>query len=130
MSRLGTTRPFRDDSGNVVPGSVSEVHWLRLGKLDQWVMIRGRDRKLPPLVLLHGGPGMPETPLFRRFNSALECSWMNRNGLTKRCAARAAAGSRMPPCRSGNTLATGSCLRSLTAESRLGMAWDKDEIEP
>jgi len=75
MGRSGTTRPFRDDAGNVVPGSIAEVHRLRLGGLDQWVMIRGRNRKLPPLLLLHGGPGMSEMALFRHFNAALEDSF-------------------------------------------------------
>jgi pimeloyl-ACP methyl ester carboxylesterase len=35
-------------------------------------MIRGRSRANPPLILLHGGPGMPETGFFRFFNAALE----------------------------------------------------------
>jgi pimeloyl-ACP methyl ester carboxylesterase len=35
-------------------------------------MIRGRDRANPPLILLYGGPGMPETGFFRFFNARLE----------------------------------------------------------
>ena len=35
-------------------------------------MIRGRSRANPPLVLLHGGPGWPETGFFRFFNAPLE----------------------------------------------------------
>ena len=75
MSRLGKTRPFLDDTGTVVPGSVAEVHRLRLGGLDQWVMIRGRNRTLLVLILLHGGPGMSEMALFRQFNAGLEDSF-------------------------------------------------------
>jgi pimeloyl-ACP methyl ester carboxylesterase len=37
-------------------------------------MIRGESRD-PPLVLLHGGPGLSETRLFRRFNALLEKSF-------------------------------------------------------
>jgi pimeloyl-ACP methyl ester carboxylesterase/hemerythrin-like domain-containing protein len=55
-----------------VPGSIAEVNRLRLGGLDQWVMIRGESSANPPLILLHGGPGLSETPLFRRFNAPLE----------------------------------------------------------
>ena len=35
-------------------------------------MIRGRSRANPPLILLYGGPGMPETGFFRFFNAPLE----------------------------------------------------------
>jgi pimeloyl-ACP methyl ester carboxylesterase len=46
--------------------------YLRLGGVDQWVMIRGENLANPPLILLHGGPGFSETALFRHFNAALE----------------------------------------------------------
>lgn len=72
MSRLGKTRPFRDETGNVIRGSIAEVSFLRLGGLEQWVMIRGQSAANPPLVLLHGGPGWTETSLFRYFNAPLE----------------------------------------------------------
>ena len=45
---------------------------MRLGGVDQWVMIRGEDIANPLLVLVHGGPGFPEMRLFRSFNAALE----------------------------------------------------------
>ena len=35
-------------------------------------MMRGRSRANPPLILLYGGPGMPETGFFRFFNAPLE----------------------------------------------------------
>ena len=57
MKRLGRTRPFRTPRGEVVPGSIAEVAYLRLGGLDQWVMIRGENVDNPPLIFLHGGPG-------------------------------------------------------------------------
>ena len=56
----------------VLPGSIAEVRYLRLGGVDQWVMIRGESIANPPLILLHGGPGMPESGLFRHFNAPLE----------------------------------------------------------
>jgi pimeloyl-ACP methyl ester carboxylesterase len=46
--------------------------YVRLGGVDQWVMIRGEDVANPPLVMLHGGPGFSETTFFRYFNAALE----------------------------------------------------------
>lgn len=72
MKRAGKTKPFRGADGKVIPGSIAEAKYLRLGGLDQWVMIRGESLDNPPLVLLHGGPGFTETPLFRRFNAPLE----------------------------------------------------------
>ncbi len=72
MRHLGKTRPFRDRRGEVVPGSIAQVEYLRLGGLDQWVMIRGESVSHPPLIVLHGGPGFSETVLFRRCNAPLE----------------------------------------------------------
>jgi hypothetical protein len=39
--------------------------YLRLGALDQWVMLRGESLANPPLILLYGGPGMTEMRFFR-----------------------------------------------------------------
>ena len=69
------TPPFRRPDGEVAPGSIAEIAYLRLGGLDQWVMIRGRSIANPPLLLLHGGPGLSETGLFRHFNAPLEESF-------------------------------------------------------
>ena len=72
MRRLGRTPAFRGPRGEVVPGSIAEVTYRRLGGLGQWVMIRGKSAANPPLILLHGGPGFGETALFRYFNAPLE----------------------------------------------------------
>ena len=72
MKRAGKTKPFRGPDGKVLPGSIAEAKYLRLGGLEQWVMIRGESLDNPPLVLLHGGPGLTETPFFRHFNAPLE----------------------------------------------------------
>ena len=72
VRRLGRTRQFRGANRKVVPGSIAEVKYLRIGGVDQWLMIRGRSRANPPLILLYGGPGMPETGFFRLFNAVLE----------------------------------------------------------
>ena len=72
VKHLGKTRPFRGPDGKVVRSSIAEVNYLRLGGVDQWVMIRGESLTNPPLILLHGGPGFSETHFFRRFNAPLE----------------------------------------------------------
>ena len=75
MKRRGRTPPFRGPKGEPIPGSIAEIGYFRLGGLDQWVMIRGESVSNPPLILLHGGPGFPETRLFRHFNAPLEKSF-------------------------------------------------------
>jgi pimeloyl-ACP methyl ester carboxylesterase len=72
MKHLGSTPPFRGPNDEILPGSIAEIGYRRLGGLDQWVMIRGESLANPPLILLHGGPGFPEMRLFRSFNTPLE----------------------------------------------------------
>jgi pimeloyl-ACP methyl ester carboxylesterase/menaquinone-dependent protoporphyrinogen IX oxidase len=75
MRHLGKTPPFLGPQGEVVSASIAEIAYRRLGGLDQWVMIRGESVANPPLILLHGGPGLSETGLFRHFNAPLEKSF-------------------------------------------------------
>ncbi len=83
MKYLGATPSFRGQDGKILPSSIAEISYLRLGGFDQWVMIRGENIANPILILLHGGPGFPEMRLFRTFNAALEqhytvVYWMQR----------------------------------------------------
>ena len=66
MKHLGTTPPFRGPQGELLPGSIAEIEYLRLGGLDQWVMIRGESLDNPPLILLHGAPMQHRTSNDRR----------------------------------------------------------------
>jgi pimeloyl-ACP methyl ester carboxylesterase len=75
MKHPGRTPPFRGPKGELVPSSIAEINYLRLGGLDQWVMMRGERLANPPLILLHGGPGFSEMRLFRHFNAPLEKSF-------------------------------------------------------
>lgn len=68
----GRTPPFLDPRGGVVPGSIAEVGYARLGGVEQWVLLRGESLDNPPLILLHGGPGLSETDWFRYYNAPLE----------------------------------------------------------
>ena len=72
MRSAGSTPPFRGPDGSVLPGSIAEASYLRIGGIEQWVMLRGENVTNPVLVLVHGGPGFPETNLLRYFNSSLE----------------------------------------------------------
>lgn len=75
MRHLGKTAPFRGPHGEVLSGSIAEIACRPLGGLDQWVMLRGESVANPPLILLHGGPGLCETGFFRHFNAPLEKSF-------------------------------------------------------
>lgn len=51
---------------------IAQASYRRLGGIDQWVMIRGERTTNPPLILLHGGPGLGETAFFRHSLAPLE----------------------------------------------------------
>jgi len=42
---------------------LEEASFFSIGGIDQWVTIRGDDRRNPVLLLLHGGPGDVQSPL-------------------------------------------------------------------
>src|SRR5262245_60949026 len=44
------------------PQRIEEASFLNIGGLEQWVTIRGDDRRHPVLLLLHGGPGDVQSP--------------------------------------------------------------------
>lgn len=48
------------------------MRMVSLSGTKQSVIIRGEDRNNPILLLVHGGPGSAETPLFRYYDAALE----------------------------------------------------------
>ena len=48
----------------LTPNGVERLQRVRIGGIDQWVSIRGRDTRNPVLMVIHGGPGyvlMPES---------------------------------------------------------------------
>ena len=44
------------------PGPIEEEGVARIGGIDQWISIRGRDRSRPALLFLHGGPCDAQSP--------------------------------------------------------------------
>ena len=75
MKRAIKTPAFLRPDGEVVPGSIAEAGDVRLGGLDQWVMIRGENIANPVLVVLHGGPGFSDTAFLRYHTPELEKSF-------------------------------------------------------
>lgn len=54
------------------PNSIASLERIRIGGVDQYVLIRGNDSSLPVLLFLHGGPGMPAMYLAHSFQPELE----------------------------------------------------------
>ncbi|NET38908.1 MAG: hypothetical protein F6K19_44175 [Cyanothece sp. SIO1E1] len=67
-----STPPFLDADGNVLTDSIAEERRVKLGGVEQYVLLRGRSRTAPLLVYVHGGPGGSETPFLRIYNAELE----------------------------------------------------------
>lgn len=67
---VGCARPLANATYTPVPIRRSEYFAVDDAKL--FMLTRGTNRQQPVLLWLHGGPGGPERPLFRYFNSELE----------------------------------------------------------
>ena len=75
MKRANKTPPVLGPHGEVVPTSIAEAGYVRLGGLEQWMMIRGENVANPVLVVLHGGPGFSDTAFLRYHTPELEKSF-------------------------------------------------------
>jgi len=62
----GCTRPIHERN------SIASLERVRIGGVDQYILIRGKDASLPVLLFLHGGPGMPAMYLAHAFQRELE----------------------------------------------------------
>jgi pimeloyl-ACP methyl ester carboxylesterase len=64
--------PFRDAHGAVLVGSVAEKCRVRINGVQQGMVIRGRDVTNPVLLIVHGGPGLPDYFLTRDHPTDIE----------------------------------------------------------
>lgn len=55
-----------------VPKNIMSLEKIKLGGIDQWIYIRGKNTDNPILLYLHGGPGMSWMHIFRHFQAPLE----------------------------------------------------------
>jgi pimeloyl-ACP methyl ester carboxylesterase len=68
-SRAGAVQIIADMRRIVTPQGIEETRSVRIGGIDQWISVRGTDRRNPVLLMLHGGPGyvaMPTSWYFQR----------------------------------------------------------------
>jgi proline iminopeptidase len=61
-NRAEATRIVAEMRRIVTPGGIERLEKVRIGGIDQWVSIRGFDRRNPVLLFIHGGPGFPSMP--------------------------------------------------------------------
>lgn len=79
----GRIQPFTDESGRLIPNSIAEKVMVKVNGAVQGMFIRGKDRKNPILLFIHGGPGVPEYFLNEACQTGLEnhftvCWWESR----------------------------------------------------
>jgi len=63
---------IRDNNFKVVKNSIAELTTIKLGEVEQSIMIRGEDKEKPIILFLHGGPGYPFISYARKYQSQLE----------------------------------------------------------
>ncbi len=66
------TPAITDTNGRPLPNSIATLEKVKLGGVDQWLIIRGTDISKPVLLFLSGGPGASEAARVLRFNAELE----------------------------------------------------------
>lgn len=69
QSRAEAVQIVADMRRIVIPGGIERTEAVRIGGIDQWISVRGVDRRNPVLLMLHGGPGyvtMPTSWYFQR----------------------------------------------------------------
>lgn len=62
-SRQEAVEVVRELRRIVTPDGVERNEAVRIGGIDQFVSIRGEDRRNPVLLIIHGGPGFPTAPM-------------------------------------------------------------------
>jgi pimeloyl-ACP methyl ester carboxylesterase len=68
-SRAEATKIVAEMRRIVSPEGIERLESVRIGGIDQWISVRGVDRRNPVLLMLHGGPGyasMPNAWYFQR----------------------------------------------------------------
>ncbi|MBI4417959.1 MAG: alpha/beta hydrolase [Ignavibacteriales bacterium] len=68
----GETPAITGENGQKLTRSIATLERIKLGGIEQYVLIRGTDSTKPLLLFLHGGPGMPVMYLAHAFQRDLE----------------------------------------------------------
>lgn len=76
----GKPKPYLDDGGAPLTGSISEKIWVDINGTQQGMFLKGNDITNPVLLFLSGGPGIPDYFLTTETETGLEdiftvCYW-------------------------------------------------------
>jgi len=63
---------IKDRERIVTPEGVQETFKTRIGGIEQWLNVRGKDRANPIILFVHGGPASPLIPTLWQFQRPLE----------------------------------------------------------
>lgn len=66
------TPALTDEDGEELPNSIASLEQIKLGGIDQSILIRGEDTRNPVVLFLHGGPGYPQIAYARHYQNLLE----------------------------------------------------------
>ena len=72
ISRAAVQDIIRQAQDIQTPRGVNDLKEVEIGGLKQWISVRGRDRRNPILLFIHGGPGTTEMPVSWFYQSPLE----------------------------------------------------------
>lgn len=67
----GKPKPFLGANGKPLEGSISEKVHVEINGVDQGMVIQSKNIKNPVLLIVHGGPGMPEYWLTQQYPTGL-----------------------------------------------------------
>ena len=56
----------------VTPAGVQDLYAERIGGIEQWIQVRGKDRANPMILFVHGGPSSPAMPSAWQWQRPLE----------------------------------------------------------
>ncbi|MGM0508983.1 MAG: alpha/beta fold hydrolase [Fusobacteriota bacterium] len=81
----GHTDVIVDSNGEKIVGSIAKMEEIKLGGVDQWIVMRGEDKTKPVLLMLSGGPGASEMGRFIEYNKNLEDNFVVVNWEQRGC---------------------------------------------
>jgi pimeloyl-ACP methyl ester carboxylesterase len=72
LTRAESIAIIADSRKIVTPNGVEELLPAQINGITQWISVRGKDRRNPILLFLHGGPGSPTMPADYTFQTPWE----------------------------------------------------------
>ena len=68
----GKIEPYVDNAGKPIIGSISEKTFIKIGGVQQGMIIKSKNINNPILLYVHGGPAFPNYFLIDKYKPGLE----------------------------------------------------------